>query len=159
MNTDELRNWATVVAAVVALLVFVLNSILLVRNRRIENVSRFISAHRELFLPDSYIVSNLTAMDAGTLTRDPNDLEMEAKFHLMLIEIEHLALLANNAAVPRPTQIYMFGWYTRQILKVITEKERKNVAWELALGYLDRLAEDTARYEGLSRDQRERYWR
>lgn len=159
MNSDELRNWATVIAAAVALLVFLVNSFLLLRNQRIENVSRFIETHHRLFVEEGYLASNLAAIDAGSLTRDRGDARMEAKFHLMLIEIEHLAILANNNAVPRHTQVYMFGWYARNILKVITDKERNNMSWELALGYLDGVAKDTVTYESLTRKQRERFWR
>ena len=64
-----------------------------------------------------------------------------------------------DAAVPRPTQIYMFGWYARDILKVISEKERGNMSWELVLGYLDGLATDYNSYENLTRNQRIRFWR
>lgn len=159
MNTEELRNWATVVAATVALLVFLVNSYLMVRNKRVENVSRFIETHRRLFATGGYIASNIAAIDAGTLARDSSDTVMEGKFHLMLLEVERLALLANNEAVPRHTQVYMFGWYARNILSVITNKERNNMTWELALGYLDGLEADTANYEKLTRNQRERFWR
>lgn len=48
-DSDELRNWATVVAAIVALLVFLVNSFLHLRDKRLENVSRFIEAHQRLF--------------------------------------------------------------------------------------------------------------
>lgn len=159
MNSDELRNWATVVAAAVALLVFVFNSFAQRRNRRIENVSRFIDAHRRLFKPGGFVYANLASFDSDTLKRDRSDADMEARFHVMLIEIEHLAILANNNAVPRHTQVYMFGWYARQILGVIGDAERTNVSWELALAYLDGLAEDATRYKSLTRAQRERFWR
>jgi hypothetical protein len=159
VNSEELRNWATVVAASVALLVFLANSFVMVRNRRIENLSRFIASHRQLFQPDGYIAANLTAMEAGQLARDADDDAMEAKFHLMLIEIEHLALLANNSAVPRPTQVYMFGWYATHIQRVVSQHERENMSWELALGYLDALVLDTARYQELTPAERERFWR
>ena len=101
----------------------------------------------------------MAAIETGSLTRDRSDAQMEAKFHLMLLEVERLAILANNNAVPRPTQIYMFGWYARDILKVITQKERDNVSWELVLGYLDSLAKDYTAYESLTRNQRARFWR
>ena len=159
MNSDELRNYATVVAALVALLVFVVNSLMTRRNRRLENVGRFIEAHDRLLQRDGYLVRNLPAIDAGTLTRDRSDERMEARFHVMLIEIEHLAILANNDAVPRHTQIYMFGWYAQEILKVIGEEERSRMAWELALHYLDDLAKDTARYQSLTPEERRKYWR
>jgi len=159
MDSEEMRNWATVVAASVALLVFLVNSFLMLRNRRIDNLGRFIKSHRELFQPDGYIAANLTAMEAGRLVRNVDDDAMEVRFHLMLTEIEHLALLANNHAVPRPTQVYMFGWYATHIHGVITNRERENMSWELALGYLDALVLDTARYRQLTRAERERFWR
>ncbi len=159
LNSDELRNWATVITAIVALMVFVANSFLLMRNRRLENVSRFIEAHQRLFAQGGYIARNMASIETGSLTRDRSDARMEAKFHLMLLEVERLAILANNDAVPRPTQVYMFGWYARDILTVITEKERNNMSWELVLGYLDGLAKDYTSYESLTRQQRERFWR
>jgi hypothetical protein len=158
-DSEELRNWATVVAAGVALLVFLVNSLLMVRNKRLENVSRFIEAHQKLFALRGYIATNMALIETGALTRDHRDASMEAKFHLMLLEVERLAILANNNAVPRQTQIYMFGWYARTILTVISEKERDNISWELVLGYLDGLAKDYTAYEGLTRKQRTRFWR
>ena len=159
LSSDELRNWATVVAASVALLVFLVNSFFMVRNQRLENVSRFIEAHQRLFAREGYIATNMALIETGTLTRNGSDAEMEAKFHLMLLEVERLAILANNNAVPRSTQVYMFGWYARNILTVITKKERDNMSWELVLGYLDGLGKDYTAYESLTREQRERFWR
>lgn len=158
MTSDELRNWATVTAAFVALLVFVVNAISQIRNRRIANLARFISVHKDLFEPDGYIASNVAAMNAGTLKRDLSDARMESKFHLMLIEIERLAVLANNNAVPWNTQVYLFGWYTRHIRAVLTAEERESMFWELAIGYLDDLDQHTKKYEKLSPMARERYW-
>lgn len=159
LNSDELRNWATVVGATVALLVFLVNSFLTLRNQRLENVSRFLEAHQRLFASEGFIAQNMAAIESGSLARDRSNALMEAKFHLMLLEVERLAILANNNAVPRPTQVYMFGWYARDILKVITEKERDNMSWELVLSYLDSLAKDYSSYERLTRDQRARFWR
>ena len=159
MTSSELRDYATVVAAVVALLVFVINSISLLRNRRIENLARFFEAHQRLFEPGGYMASNIGAIEAGRLVRDHADEAMEGKFHLMLLEIEQLAILANNRAVPRHTQVYMLGSYTRQVLGALTEQDRNSMFWELAIGYLDGLAADTAQYETLTRKSREAFWR
>lgn len=159
MTSSDLRDYATVVAAVVALLVFSINSMSLLRNRRIENLARYFEAHHRLFEPGGYMASNIGPIEAGRLVRDHADEPMEAKFHLMLLEIEQLAILANNHAVPRPTQVYMLGSYTRQVLSVLTEQERSSMFWELAIGYLDELAKDTARYETLTRKSREAFWR
>ncbi|MFN0066693.1 MAG: hypothetical protein ACKVYV_03560 [Limisphaerales bacterium] len=159
LTSSELRDYATVVTATVALLVFVLNSFSQVRNRRIENLSRFNQVHQRLFAPDSYLGHNVVAVESGTMVRDRGDAEMEARFHLMLLEIERLAVLANNRAVPRATQVYLFGSYAAHILRLLTEEERKSMFWELAIGYLKRIAEDTERYQKLDRAEREQFWR
>lgn len=159
MSSSELRDYAAVVTAAVALLVFVINSFSQVRNRRIDNLARFIEVHQRLFEWDSYLTQNIIAIEAGTLVRDRQNVEMETKFHLMLLEIEQLAILANNHAVPRHTQVYMFGSYTRQILKVISDEERHSMFWELAIGYLDGLAKDTEAYQQLTPKQRQHFWR
>ena len=159
MTSSELRDYATVIAATVAVLVFVVNSLSMMRNRRIENLSRFNQAHQWLFAERGSIARNLPAIEAGTLQRDHRDAEMEARFHLMLLDVERLAILANNKAVPRHTQVYMFGAYARKLLNLATEEERNNMSWELALGYLDGLDRDTDAYKGLTRAERERFWR
>jgi hypothetical protein len=158
MNTSELRDIATVVAALVALMVFAVNSFFQLRNRRIDNLTRFIEAHRKLFSADGYILKNVDAMNAGTLKRDRENVEMERKFHDMLLDVERLALLGNNNAVPRQTQVYMFGWYARHIGSIISDEERKNIFWELGLNYLDRLTKATIAYEALAPAKLSGFW-
>lgn len=158
IDTSVFRDYATVVAACVALLVFIVNSFLHTRNERIENVARFIESHRQLFATDGFLVSNLKEIDADELKRDPGNAAMEAKFHRMLIEIEHLAILANNKAVPRSTQVYMFGYYARKILAIVSESERNNITWELALAYIEKLAIDSSNYEKLPIEMRRKFW-
>jgi hypothetical protein len=133
MTSSDLRDYATVAAAVVALLVFMVNSFSLLRNRRIENLARYFEAHQRLFEPGGYMACNIGAIEAGRLVRDRADEAMEAKFHLMLLEIEQLAILANNRAVPRPTQVYMLGSYTRHVLSDLPPVREPNVKLELGL--------------------------
>lgn len=159
MTSDELRNYATIVAAAVALLVFIVNSFAARRTRRLENLSRFIEAHDRLFERGGYLARNVLAIEAGTLVRDPADRDMEAKFHLMLVELEQLAMLANNNAVPRLTQIYMLGSYARHLLSLLTPAERTSMFWELAVAFLEDLAKDTDRYKQLTGHERARFWR
>lgn len=158
MTSSELRDYATVLAALVALMVFMLNVVSQMRNRRIENITRFNQVHQRLFEDNGYLARNLTAMATETLHRDPGNADMERKFHLMLLDIERLAVLANNRAIPRQTQVYLFGFYAPRILSVLTPEERGSMYWELALGYLERLAADATRYGELSREQREAFW-
>ena len=159
MSTSELRDYATVMAATVALLVFIVNAASQSRSRRIENLTRFNQAHQRLFSSDTYLALNLIAIEAGTMRRDTEDLVMENKFHLLLLEIERLAILANNKAVPRPTQVYMFGSYAPRILGLMTDEERGSMFWELAVGYLEAVAKDTERYAKLTRGERAQFWR
>ena len=151
MTTTELRDLATVCGAAIALAVFLVNSFFQFRNKRIENLSRFIEAHKRLFTDDGYILRNIGAFNSGAIERNPSDHEMEKRIHNMLLEVERLAILGNNKAVPRHTQVYMFGWYARIIQeRLISDEERKNMFWELARGYLEALTTDTYKYEELS---------
>jgi len=159
LTSSELRDYATVVTATVALLVFILNTISQMRNQRIENLSRFNQVHQRLFSEYGYLGRNVTSIEAGTMVRDRGDPAMEGRFHLMLLEIERLAILANNRAVPRSTQVYMFGSYARHILGLLTQQERESMFWELAVRYLEGVAEDTDRYLKLGHAQRELFWR
>lgn len=159
MTTTELRDYATVVAACVALLVFIFNVVSQQRGRRIENLTRFNQVHQRLFAGNTYLAMNLPRIEAGTMVRDRADAEMEARFHLMLLEVERLALLANNKAVPRHTQVYMFGSYAPNLLKLMTDEEKQSMFWELAVGYLEGISSDSARYQKLTRESRERFWR
>lgn len=159
IDSDELRNYATILAAIVALLVFIVNTRSQTRNRRIENIARFNAVHQRLFSENSYLARNLAAIEAGTMQRDRTDAESEARFHLMLLEVERLAVLANNKAVPRSTQVYLFGSYAPTLLRLMTEEERNSMFWELARGYLDSVARDAERYAKLSRSERAMYWR
>ena len=159
MRTSELRDYATVVAATIALLVFLVNALSQTRSRRIENLTRFNQAHQRLFASYTYLTLNIIAIEAGTMKRNTQDPVMERKFHLLLLEIERLAILANNRAVPRHTQVYMFGSYASRILELMTGQERGSMFWELAVGYLDGVAKDTERYAKLTCSERARFWR
>ncbi len=159
MSTDELRNYATVATAVLALTVFIANSLANLRNRRLENLTRFIEAHDRLFARGGFLAKHVVSVEAGTFVRDPADSETETKIHLMLLDLEQLALLANNDAVPRMTQVYMLGAYAKHLLEMLTPAERQSMMWELAVGYLNRLASDTERYKKLTRSERAQYWR
>jgi len=153
--SDELRNYATVVAALVALLVFIVNTWSQSRNRRIENLSRFNQVHQQLFADNGYLSLNLAAIENGTMQRDFNDATSEARFQLMLLGIERLA---NNKAVPRSTQVYMLGSYAPTLLKLMTEEERSSMFWELARLYLEGIAADAERYAKLSPSERQQFW-
>lgn len=158
-DSSELRNYATVLAALVALLVFIVNTRSQTRNRHIDNLSRFNQVHQRLFKDGGYLAKNLLAIENRTMRRDRDDTSSEAQFHLMLLEIERLAVLANNKAVPRSTQVYLFGSYASSLLDLMTEDERNSMFWELARGYLEGVSADADRYAKLAKDERSGFWR
>lgn len=159
MDTNELRNYATVLAALVALCVFLFNSRLQRRNQRIENLARFFDVHQRLVAADGFLMRNHAALQAGSLRRDPDDMDEQRSFHLLLLQVEQLAILAANEAVPRSTQVYMFGQYARQLRGVLTDAERNSMFWDLAVEYLNQLSALTDEYESLSPEQRKQYHR
>jgi hypothetical protein len=159
LASDELRNLATVLAAFIALIVFVFNSRVQLRNQRIENISRFFQVHSRIMQLDGFLMTNLRAIEEGGVRRDTEDERMESRFHLLLLQIEQLAILANNKAVPRSTQVYMFGLYARPLLTALTPRERGSMFWDLAVTYLEGLAELTEEYERLSPSERRRFQR
>lgn len=159
MTLEDLRNYATIGAALVALLVFIVNVRSQARNRRIENLARFNAVHQRLFATGSYLANNLKAIETATMKRDIGDPHAEAQFHLMLLEIERLAILANNKAVPRSTQVYMFGSYAPTIRGLMTRQESESMYWELARRYLDGVALDADRYGKLTEAERSQFWR
>jgi hypothetical protein len=159
MTSSELRDYATVTAAITAVLVFAFNSRIHRRNQQIENLARFFEVHRRLLAVDGFLMKNLAAIQAGSFVRDPTDEDNERKFHVLLLQVEQLAILANNRAVPESTQVYMFGLYPRHLLALLTEADQKNMFWELAISYLRRLDALTAEYERMKPSERLKFQR
>lgn len=59
LTSNELRNYATIMAALVALVVFVFNSRVQLRNQRIENIARFFEVHSRLMDPEGFLMTHL----------------------------------------------------------------------------------------------------
>ena len=152
----DARDLVLVVVSVLAGVQYVINSYSLVRNRNLENINRFLSVHQRLFELDGYIMLNIEKWETGKVERDTTP-EMERKFHAMLLDIERLAILANNKASSERLQVYMFGWYATRIVNLISGKERGDKFWELALKYLDDLARRSKDFEALTSQEREQY--
>jgi hypothetical protein len=61
-------------------------------------------------LADSgHLARNLAVIAAGTLQRGTDVAESEDRLRCMLLEVERLAVLANNNAVRRSTQAHSYG--------------------------------------------------
>lgn len=156
MDLDTIRTVIMGLGTSVALITYITNSINNYRNKNIENIDRFLKAHDELLKDDGYIMSNLKEMEAGTFKRDQSDEEMEKKFNRLLGGIEDLALLTSHKAVPTSIQVYMFGWFAKKIQPELTNEEKTNLFWELAVSYIDELVKATNDYEKLTTEEREK---
>src|SRR5882724_11363231 len=93
---EKVMDIVIIIGTIAAIVVYVINSYFQFRNRKIENIKRFLDAHDTLFTPDGYIMSSIREMENGTYKRDRTNQQMEVKFNRLLGHIERIALLTNN---------------------------------------------------------------
>ncbi len=126
----------TIIGVIAAITVYILNSLAAKRQRRIDNIERYIKMHAQIFCKDSYPVRNVLAMEKGTFKRDENNEEMELSLNLFLSDIEYLALLQNACAVPKELNAYMVGWSAKRIYPILNNREKAEPYWLLATEFL-----------------------
>jgi hypothetical protein len=152
----ELRDVILVSVSLLAGVFYAINSIMQLRNKGLDNINRFMSVHQRLFDQDGYIMLNVQDWERGEIGRATTP-DMERKFHAMLLDVERLAILANSRAAPKNLQVYMFGWYAKRIVNLISAKERDDTYWELALNYLDDLCRRSKDFEAMNAEERIRF--
>ena len=86
LSLEDWRNIATIIAAIIALAVYITNSLHKHRQRKLENIARYVEAHRKLFKSE-FIVDNWVALENQTFKRDTKDQDMEKKFSMLLGEL------------------------------------------------------------------------
>ena len=139
MTLAYTKDIAIIVGIIIAILTYITNSYFQFRNKRIENLKRYFDAHDALFEEESFLSKNLLALEKGTYTRDITDDAMELKFNRFLGDIEKIAYLTSHGAVPQTVQVYMFGWFAEKVHPFLSNEERNNLFWELAIHYIDEL--------------------
>lgn len=159
MNLADWKDVATIVGIVVAVLTYLTNSYFQFRNKRIENLKRYFDAHDKLSEADSFIMAHIKEFEADTYKRDTTNQEAEKKFNRFLGDVEKIAYLTSHGAVPATVQVYMFGWFAQKVHPHLTNGERNNIFWELAIHYIDELKKAADDYSGLQNDRREKYLR
>jgi hypothetical protein len=158
MTIDDYRNVAVIGGVLVALIVYITNSVYQYKQRVSDNALRYIEVHEKLF-QNEFLAQNIRAMERGTFQRDTTNEKSEAEFGRLLGEIEHLALLTKHGVVSKSANVYMFGWFARHIQPVLTSEERNNVYWELAVKFLDDLRREADDFYKLSKEERDKYFR
>lgn len=149
----------TIVGVVAALAVYVANSKAQARQRSIDNAMRYWDAHSRLFEAGSYLTVVVQDMEAGTYKRDMADKALELKFNRFLGNIEHIALLQNAGGVPKSINAYMLGWFCKQIYPQITDAEKANRYWEIAVDFIEEIKKEAEQLDDFGKVQRLEYLR
>lgn len=157
MTLVDWKDVATIFGIAIALLTYLTNSYFQFRNKGIENLKRYFDAHDNLFEKDGFIMSNIKEFEAGTYKRDTTNEEMEKKLNRFLGDVEKIAYLTSHGAVPTTVQVYMFGWFAQKVHPHLTNGERGNIFWELAVHYIDELKKAADDYSKLPNEKREKY--
>ena len=157
MTLADWKDIATIIGIVVAVLTYLTNSYFQFRNKRIENLKRYFDAHDKLFEADGFIMAHIKEFEAGSYKRDLNNEETEKKFNRFLGDVEKIAYLTSHGAVPATVQVYMFGWFAQKAHPHLTNGERGNIFWELAIHYIDELKKAADDYSKLPNEKREKY--
>ncbi len=157
MTLTDWKDIAIITGIVISVLTYITNSYFQFRNKRIENLKRYFDAHDNLFTDGSFLMENIKELEDGTYKRDLSNKDMEVKFNRFLGDVEKIAYLTAHKAVPVTVQVYMFGWFAQKIHPHLTNGERGNTFWELAIHYIDELKKAADDYSKLETKKREKY--
>ena len=71
LTLAEWRDIASILGVIIALSVYITNTISQFRQRKVENAMRFYKAHHKL-IENRFLAENIQAMENGTFQRDRN---------------------------------------------------------------------------------------
>ncbi|QWV93735.1 hypothetical protein KP004_00660 [Geomonas oryzisoli] len=154
---EEWAHIATSGGVVIAVITYVTSTLANKRQRSIDNAIRYWDCHGKLFAPNGYIRSNVKAMEAGTYNRDLSDIEMEVKFNEFLSNCEHVALLQKAGGVPKTINAYMMGWFAKKIFPELTDREKAEPYWEIAVDFLRETKLEAERLDTFPKEKRIAY--
>ncbi|MGB2755959.1 MAG: hypothetical protein WBD75_02955 [Phycisphaerae bacterium] len=158
MSLEDWRNIATIVGVIIALVVYITNSVRQHRQRKVENIERYLRAHQRLFR-SPFLAHNWKAFEDGTFKRDITNQKLERDFSTLLGEIEYFALLQSTRAISDSMSIYMFGWWAQKLQPLLTPEERNNVYWEQAVHFLDEMKSAADDFYKMTKEERQKYFR
>src|SRR5271165_7127427 len=115
MKLADWKDITTIAGIIVAIATYLTNSYFQFRNKRIENLKRYLDAHNRLFETDGFIMSHIKELETGTYKRDATNRDSEKKFNRFLGDVEAIAFLTSHSAVSKTVQVYMFGWFAQRI--------------------------------------------
>jgi len=158
INIQDAKDLATILGVIIAVVVYVTNSVHHYRQSIIDNALRFIEAHQNL-VDTEFLSENIREMEKGTFRRDTVDEETNKKFIKLLRAIEQTALLQKARAIPSSVNTYMFGWMAQQIQPLLTPDERNDIYWALAVEFLDEMKSLADDFDRQTKNERVEYFK
>ncbi len=132
---DSKHVFATL-GVLAAIIIYILNSLAAKRQRRIDNIERYLKIHEQLFSDDSYPIRNVAAMENGSFKRDETNKDMELALNRFLGDVEKLALLQYACAIPKAANAYMVGWFAKRIYPILNDREKAERYWVVGIEFL-----------------------
>ena len=157
VTLEEWSYIATTLGVVIAVVTYVNATRAQARQRAIDNAMRYWDCHEKLLTTDGYIRSNVKAMEAGTYKRNLSDVAMELKFNVFLSNCEHIALLQKAGGVPKTINAYMMGWFAKKIYPELSDREKAEPYWEIAIDFIRETKLEAERLDALPKDERIAY--
>ena len=147
----------TIIGVIAAVTVYIMNSLAARRQRRIDNIERYIKIHDHIFSDNSYPIKNVAAMEKGCFKRDESNQEMELALNRFLGNIEELALLQNACAIPKAANAYMVGWFAKHIYPILNDREKAERYWILGIEFLKETKLEAEKLDNMPLDKLLKY--
>lgn len=96
-------------------------------------------------------------MEKGTFKRDEANEKMEKAFREMLSDAEDFALLQKAGGAPASINAYMLGYFAKHIYPALTDREKAEPYWELAIEFIFETKKDAEKFDSLSKAERLKY--
>jgi len=131
----DLKDVVMTLSVFVAVAVYATNSIRYRRQLTVDNALRFIDSHQKL-VDTKFLSENRDKLESGTFHRNKSDEAENKKFIELLRAFEQIALLQKAKAIPESANTYMFGWIAQQIEPLLTEEEKDDCYWVVAVEFI-----------------------
>lgn len=158
---SKLKDCATILGVLIAIITYVTNSLAQWRQRTIDNARLFNEAHLSLFEKGKFLHEFYKDMDENEnglpiLTINRENKDSMNMFHEFLGEIEHFSMLQEIGAISKNGNAYFFGWYAKQI-KPLLDKERIEPFWQVAVKFIDEMASEGERFNRMPLSKQTKY--
>ena len=158
MDLATIKDISTIAGVLIAVGVYITNSINHYRKTVAENILRLIDAHDRI-MKTELVNKHFREIERGTFKRDPNDDQMDQKFLEFIRAVDQVALIHKAKAIPASVDTYIFGWLAQQIQPYILPEERNDIYWSLAIEFIDEMKSLTDDFDKKEKSERVSYFK